>query len=60
MSEIDCLHPKLMMVNNVIKCLACQEWLYSGICSRCRRALDDHNLIGTEQQECPKEEPVAP
>ncbi len=66
MPEIEdtaCQHPltKRMLVNNVAKCAACDEWLYSGICPKCQRALDLHNLRDELAPICPKAgELVAP
>lgn len=42
----DCTHPKRMMINNVIYCLVCNEYLYSGRCAKCGVPLDDLPHIG--------------
>lgn len=49
----DCTHPKRMMINNVPYCLSCKEYLYSGICTKCQRALDDHDGVALDHPVCP-------
>ena len=54
MTTQECEHLKRMIVNNVLFCLACKEWLWSGRCSTCRKPLDEHDLVGVEVPVCPK------
>ena len=52
--DVICAHPKQMLINRVPYCLACQTYLYTGICAKCRLPLDEHDLVGVEEPVCPK------
>lgn len=55
----ECQHNKRMMVNNVIYCLQCAMYLYSGRCPKCNHPLDNHANIGTPEQLCPTDGGIA-
>jgi hypothetical protein len=59
----ECQHPsqRRMQINSVPYCLECKEYLVTGVCGTCHRAMDDHNLKDLLAPICPKsDEKVAP
>lgn len=43
-----------MQINTVPYCLECKEYLVTGVCGKCQRAYDDHNLRDVLAPICPK------
>lgn len=52
----DCRHQRLMQIAGVPYCHDCKEYLTTGICPKCNRAIDDHAGIGTPELACPKDD----
>lgn len=42
MTTRECSHDHVGFYNGLARCAACQMWLPSGLCSKCRKPLDDH------------------
>jgi hypothetical protein len=60
-APLECQHRRRMEIDGVPFCHDCKEYLVTGVCGTCHRAMDDHNLKDLLAPICPKsDEKVAP